>query len=310
MVWQKNFDPKLTDDKVELFGSFFSAIQNFAKEIVVSGRNEINNINMGTLELKVTNIDKLNLELITIADAIKSKEIGKFHIEVVKTLLSHKEIFFDWDGDVGKFKALDHEIELLYLESKLLSGEDSLVQHQRQILDTIWGVIPDLEPSQKQAYLKERDYLYAKFKSTSEILKKFDILQTIDNITSKIRDAESLQQVQQQRKKLLGELKTAKEHFKHYLAKTKESLVKATESLGPKSLDNIKFNEVYLNLYSFATKLRLLGNVDLAEEYKKLATGMLEKSPEVQENLSQVVHNILNLSEDICDFIPRPYCEV
>ena len=67
LIWDKSSKNRWMR-RVELFSSFFSAIQSFVKEIITTSGKGLKNIEMGNFVIKITGIAKLNLEIVAIID--------------------------------------------------------------------------------------------------------------------------------------------------------------------------------------------------------------------------------------------------
>lgn len=75
--------------------------------------------------------------------------------------------------------------------------------------------------------------------------------------------------------------------------------------MGRHSFKDIDFRDAYLNLYSFSTKLKLIGRDDLADEYRQLAQLLIDKPAERLQDIPQLLSKILSLPEDANNYMPK-----
>ncbi len=93
LIWDKSFEKQMDARRVELFSSFFSAIQSFVKEIITTSGKGLKNIEMGNFVIKITGIPKLNLEIVAIIDKDDEKPIARIVSRMIQLLEEHKQLF-------------------------------------------------------------------------------------------------------------------------------------------------------------------------------------------------------------------------
>jgi hypothetical protein len=299
LIWQKSFEKQMDATRIQLFSSFFSAIQSFVKEIITSNDKGLKNIEMGNFVVKVTDLPKLNLEIVSIIDKDDEKTISKVTVQIVNLLQQHAQLFENWDGNQEKFDVLDFEIIKIIQTEKQLLGTKSLIDGQNEILGRIIDEMPELEKGQRDNYIKEREFLYQKFASTTNILKKAEILSSADIISQKLKDKNELIKIAGMRKNLTKELEDTKQKLGFFLQNMKSAISKSVELLGRKSLMDMDFKDAYINLYSFTTKLKLIGRDDLADKYREYAQLLVDKKEDQREQLSEALQMLLKLPDDI-----------
>ena len=299
LLWDKSFEKDMDSNKIQLFSSFFSAIQSFVKEIISTGSKGLKNIEMGNFLVNVTAISKLGLDIVAIADKGDEKHLHKFTPKLIKILSSHSEIFKDWDGNRGRFKILDLEILQILKNEKNLVGNKSLLDERSQIIGDIFNNLPDLETEQKSRYIKEREFLEKRLRDTPSIPKKLEVLNSIEEINRKLKDTDAVQKSERNRKKLLTELRSTKDKLRYFLSNTKNAINKTVDRVGGRNLFDLDFKDAYLNLYSFSTKLKMIGRADMSEEYRGIARMFIDKPEEMRGEFSQLVTKVINLSDDI-----------
>lgn len=298
LIWDKSFEKQMDSRRIELFSSFFSAIQSFVKEMITSTTKGLKNIEMGNFSIKITALTKLNLDIVAITDKEDEKALNKILPRLIKLLEDHKEIFIDWDGDKSRFKILDLEIINIIQTEKTLLGSKSILDGQNEIIGQIIDKLPELEASQRDNYLKEREFLYKRMSQTTNIVKKMEIIDAIDAISQKLKDKEDVSKIAGIRKTLMNELTSTKQKLIYFLTMAKQAITKVAEFMGIKSLSELDFKDVYINLYSFSTKLKVIGRDDLSEEFRTIAQLLIDKREEKRAELSKAISRILNLPED------------
>jgi hypothetical protein len=292
--------------RMELFSSFFSAIQSFVREMITTGSKSLKNIEMGNFLVNITNLPKMELDIVAIADKDDGKPLSKVTPKLIKLLKSHSNIFEDWNGDRSRFKILDLEIIQIIQTNKKLLGDKSLTDGQKEIIGSILDNLPELEKNQQEKYRNERKLLEDQLKNTPNIMKKVELNDAIFLISQKLKDHEDVNRCQMMRKKYFSEIQSTKEKMAYFLKRTKEAISKTVEGGGGgSSLMNMDFKDAYLNFYSFSSKLKMFGNNEVAEEYIAIARFLLEKPEEQGGELSKYISQVLSLNDDIDSYIPK-----
>ncbi|MHA1646493.1 MAG: hypothetical protein ACTSVU_00975 [Promethearchaeota archaeon] len=304
LLWEKSFEAQ--EDNVELFSSFFSAIQLFVKQIVVddSQNQKLHAIDLGEYMINITKIIEIDADIVIIADKDDSKPLKKILPKLLKIVFNHKELFDNWDGDQTIFDVLDLEILQLLKDNKKLLGERSLTENRKEILNKILDDMPELEKEQKEKYKEEIKFLRNRFKKSDNLFRKLELLDSMDKIAQKLKNKEEIEYLQHDRSKILRELEDIKFKLTRYLHDTKSTISEIVEKSPHSSLYDLDFKDVYLKFYSFSSKLRFIGRNDLSEEFRSMAKNLIDKPPEKEHEFSLMIRRMLNLSDDINDYIP------
>jgi hypothetical protein len=120
----------------------------------------------------------------------------------------------------------------------------------------------------------------------------------LDNISQKLKDKNEVTKIAGMRKNLVLELDSTKQKIVYFLNTTKGAISRVVEMKGRKPLMDLDFKDAYMNLYSFSTKLKVIGRDDLSEKYRKIAQLLIDKKEDQREELAQAIRAILNLPED------------
>jgi hypothetical protein len=300
LVYKQSFENNI-GSKSELFASFFSAIQSFVTQMIMSDSTGkgLESIDLGKYLINITKIPSLGIDCVLIADREDQKEIKKFLPKLMKLFTGHQELFENWDGEVSRLDVLDVEVIQVLTKFKKLSGQDSDVDGKTQLMDEILGRLPELEKDQINHYIKEKKFLEKRFQETTSLYRKLEIIESMEEVCRKLRDTDEMERILKIRKKTHQELVALKEKLAYYLRQAKFSISNSVEQSGHKPLYDIDFRDSYVNLYSFSTKLKFVGRDDLSEKYKAWAMILIEKPPEKESEFSTIINSILKLPDDI-----------
>ncbi len=305
LIWNKSFEKDMDASRVELFSSFFSAIQSFVKEMIRSGSQSLKNIEMGNFLVKITNLPKLDLDVVMIGDSGDDKLLSKITPKIISVLESHKEIFRDWDGNRSRFEVLDLEMLQVLRQERGIFGGKEKDGSATEVINEVIGEISGLEEKQKENLEEERKFIYEKLKTTTNLFVKIDLLNSLETVDQKLQDKTDFEKVQMLKKKNRDEIESTKTKLSHFLAHTKSAISKAVETLGLRNFKDIDLRDVYLNLYSFSTKLKVIGRDDLSEQYRTIAQMLSDKPNDKLGDIPHKLTEILNLPDDINSYFPK-----
>ncbi len=303
LIFDKSFQ-EISKTKIELFSSFFSAIKSFIQQMLLDGSKDLKNIELGNYLVKITTIPEINVDLVLIIDQDDNKKANKMIPKIIKILLTHRELFRDWDGNLRLFDILDHPITELIASEKSLLDEKTLTDNQIEILKSIWSRKGELLPQELESILKEKQFLEKRLNRVENLLRKKNIIEKIIEITHQIKDDKGYLQSQKILQKVENEINDTRFKIKYYLKSAKESLSNSLEKLGQKPLIQGDYKDTFLNLYSFGTKIQKISSGEGYQKFKEMANLLLEKDESRESELSQVIKDILNLKEeDINDYL-------
>lgn len=297
LIYEKNFH-KIDPGKMEIFSSFFSAIKNFISELVLEGSKELKNIELGDYTVYITSVEEIQADLVIIADKQDNKNINKLVPKFIKVLLKFKQPILDWDEDKKELKSLDKDISELILSNKKLKEGTSILERPEHLLKSIWSHKRDLSVEERKVIIQERELLIEKFNKAA-IIEKLIIAERLLKLCERLRD-ESLFIVYQEELKKLKELyKDTKLKLTYYLNKVKSSLSEKIDGLGSKSIRDGDYKDIYINLYSFSTKLKLISSKSNWMRYRDLASKLINKEEITDEELTSTISLILNMNNNI-----------
>ncbi len=152
ILWQKSFEKQMDSNRMQMLSSFFSAIQSFVKEAITSNEKGLKNIEVANLYINITEVPKLQLEIVAIIDKEDIKVFGKVLPNMIQLLETHRQLFELWDGEQSKFNVLDLELLKIIQTEKQLLGSKSLLDGETEIIDSIVDRMPELEKNQRENY--------------------------------------------------------------------------------------------------------------------------------------------------------------
>ncbi|TFG04052.1 MAG: hypothetical protein EU539_11680 [Promethearchaeota archaeon] len=302
LIYDKNFQ-NISDGKMELFASFFSALKSFIGEMVLEGSKELKNIELGDYTVLITPISEINADLVLIGDKDDHKQINKMIPKLVKTILKHQEIFLNWKGNRVDFEILDQPISELISSNKKLIGEKSLIEKPDVVLKSIWGHRKDLTPQEIENLKLEMNILENKIEDSPSLPNKLIILEKLVEISEKIKDDQNFIRYQQKIKETKDEIRDTTIKLNYYLEKIKKTINQAVANLRNKPIQEGDYKDVYLNLFSFSNKLKYMTDDDKWKQYRKYADVIINREEVSREELSSVISEILKMKENIEDYL-------
>jgi len=301
-MYDKNFQD-ISDGKMELFSSFFTAIKSFISELVLSGSTELKNIEMGDYTILITSLNEIKVDIVFIADKEDAKTLNKLVPKIIKILMKHQQLFLEWDGNKNEFSILDQPLSELILSKKKLIEGTSLIENPEQVLKSMWAHKGDLSAQVLENVKQEREFLKTRLEKATNILRKLAIAEKVLELSEQLKDEQAFIKYQKEVKLLKDQIKDTKIKLKYYLDKAKTSLSEAVEKLGNKPIHNGDYKDAYINLYSFSTKLKNITAGKDWEKYRNLAKKLINKDELNEHELSEAISTILKMHDDIEDYL-------
>ncbi len=288
LIYNKNFQ---SDEKLQMFSSFFSALQSFVSELTESSSESLNTIELGEYFVLISRISEISSDLVVITAKEDVKEVKKIIPKVQKIILSHEDLFNNWDHAPEKLEIFDLKIIQLVLSGRQKSGESSLTTDQGGILKSIWDQKGSLSEQIREDLSKEREDLNFRYTTEQNFLKKYAMSKKLIEISEKLRNEELFIEYQTESKSLKDEIKDRKLRLKYYLNRVNESI------------QFTKYAETYSYLYSFCLKLDSLVEPHLIEKYKSYAKTLLNRKKIPREEFKQVINNISKIGEELDEYL-------
>lgn len=284
LIYNKNFQ---SDEKLQMFGSFFSALQTFVSELTESSTESLSTIELGQYFVLITRIVEITSDLVIITSNEDIKEVQKIIPKIIDIILEHQELFINWDRAPEKLEMFDLKIIQLVLSQKQLSGESTLTADQSGILKSIWEQKGSLSEQIREDLSKTREDLNFRYLTEENFLKKYEMSKKLIEISEKLRDDEKFIEYQTESKSLKDEIKDRKLRLHYYLDKVNESL------------EFSKYAETYSYLYSFCIKLVNFAESHIVEKYKTLAKTLLKRKKMRRDEFKQLLNDISKIDEEI-----------
>lgn len=283
-LYIKNFQ---SDEKLEMFSSFFSALQTFVSELTLSGSDSLRTIELGEYFVLITTIPEIMSDLVIIVDKADIKEAQKLIPQIMSIILSHQDLFVNWDQDPEKLEIFDLQVVQLILSNRKLISESSLTANQSSILKSIWDQKGVLSEQLRENLSKEMEKLNEDYLIEENYLNKYNISMKLIDISEKLRDDKKFIEYQTEAKSLKDEIKDRKLRLQFYLGRLKESL------------EYSKYAETYSYLYSLCMKLQNFAEPEIIEKYKTLTKTLLNRNEIPKEEFKKVLKEISMIEENI-----------
>ncbi len=300
LIYDKSFQ-EINTGKMEMFSSFFLTIKSFVSQIVLSGSQELKNVELGEYTILVTSLSKVKVDMVIIADKEDANAINKLIPKLIKLLQKHEQIFLSWDGNSEEFKILDHPLTELVL-ANVKDGKKTLLKSPEQMLKSIWAHKKKLTEEKFENLVQERDLLIYKIENAVNIPSKLSTAQIVVELSEELQDESTFLKYQGEVSRFKNELKDAKFKLNHYLNKIKTSVNEAIDNLGDNPIHLGDFKNSYLNLYSFSTKLKLVKENGW-EVYREMASKLIDKDSLSDHELSEIIQTLLNMSTKVEDYL-------
>lgn len=284
LLYNKNFQ---SDEKMEMFSSFFSALQTFVSELTASSKESLSTIELGEFLVLISRIPEVSADLVIIIDREDIKETQKMIPKIIKIILSHEDLFIDWDEEPEKLEMFDLTIVKLILSNKKLISESSLTANQSSILKSIWEQKGALSEQLRENLLAERKALSTTYHEEENFINKYYISKKLIEISEKLRDDEKFIKYQTEAKSLRDEIKDRRLRLQYYLDMLKESL------------EYSKYAETYSYLYSLCLKLKNFAKPELIEKYKGHAKAVLNREKISNSEFKLAVEEISMIEDEV-----------
>jgi len=288
LLYNKSFQ---SDEKLEMFSSFFSALQTFVSELTESSTESLNTIELGEYFVLITRIPEVLSDLVIITDKEDIKEVQKLIPKINETILTHQDLFVNWDRKPEKLEMFDLKIIQLVLADKKLIAGSSLTVDQSTILKSICEQKGTLSDQLREDLLKEREELRVLYLTVDNYIKKYEISKKLIEISEKLRDDEKFIVYQTEAKSLKDEIEDRKLRLRYYLNRVKEAI------------EYSKYAETYSYLYSFCLKLENFAESHLIAKYKNLAKTLLNRSKVPKDEFKQTIKDISMIEQEINEYL-------
>jgi hypothetical protein len=284
LLYNKNFQ---SDEKMEMFSSFFGALQTFVSELTTSSTESLSTIELGEYLVLISRVPEVSSDLVIIIDKEDNKEAQKLIPKIVKIVMNYQDLFVNWDKDLEMLEKFDLKIVELILSNKKLISESSMTIDQSSILKSIWELKGTLSDQIRETLLKKKEKLTAIYLTEENYLKKYETAKRLIKISEKLRDDEKFIEYEIEAKSLRDEIKDRRLRLQYYLDMVKESL------------EFSRYAETYSYLYSFCLKLKNFTDPQVIEKYTALAKVVLNREKITTEEFREAVKSITTIEDEI-----------
>jgi hypothetical protein len=284
LMYNKNFQ---SGEKLEMFDSFFSALQTFVSELTEGSTESLKTIELGEYIVLITRIPETISDLVIITDKEDIKEAQKIIPKIIEIIINHQELFINKDLNLEKFEIFDLKIIKLILSDKKLIAKSSLAADQSNVLKSIWEQKGTLSNQLREDLSNEAGKLQIRYLTEENFIKKYEISKKLIEISEKLQDDEKFIEYQTEAKSLKDEIKDRKLRLQYYLDKVNESIKYS------------RFAETYSYLYSFCIKLENLAEPDLISRYKALAKILLNRNNIPKSDFKKALTEISMIEQNV-----------
>jgi hypothetical protein len=288
LLYNKNFQ---SDEKLEMFDSFFTALQTFVSELTEGSTESLRTIELGEYIVLITKISEITSDLVIITNKEDVKELQRIIPKINEIIQNHIELFNNWDRKPEKFEMFDLKIIQLIFSQKKLISKSSLTADQSTILKSIWEQKGTLSDQLREDLSNEAGKLQVRYLTEDNFIKKYEISKKLIEISEKLHDDEKFIEYQTEAKSLKDEIKDRKLRLQYYLDKVKESL------------EYSKYAETYSYLYSFCIKLDNFAELNLIEKYKLLAKTLLNRTSIPNLEFKKALEKISMIESEINEIL-------
>jgi hypothetical protein len=245
------------------------------------------------------------VELVTVVESVDKKElksIQKIHDKIKEALPNHKDKFDweNWNGQLSNFSFLDLEVGTILQTLRIKDKIQIIPKHIEEKLLTIQNKVVEVPI---QNYDGEIEEFKNQIKKAEFFSEKFQILDKFFTLTQKINSIPLNDSYLQLKKKITYEFEDTKTKAKMYLTQLKTNINTITNNLRTKNFDESRVRDIFLPLYSFSGKLRALGQHAKAEEYKTLASSLMNKETHSVNERFEIILQISRMDDDINSYL-------
>ena len=298
LIYDKSFQ-EISTGEMEMFSSFFSAIKSVFSEIVLEGSKKLKNVELGNYSVIINTISNLNVDIVIIADKDDNKLINKLTPKIIKLLQKYKELFISWDGNSDEFNTIERPLTDLVMPN-VKDVRKSLLEQPEQGLKSIKSQTEE----EINNLIQQRDFLIYKIENTHVLPLKLEMSEKVVALSEKLKDEITLKKYQDEVTKLKKDITDTKLKASYYLNKIKPSLEEAINKIGTNPLNTGDYKNVYINLYSFSSKFKLLIETGW-EIFREYANILIEKEKYSEHELSEIIQTLLKMSSNIDDYINK-----
>ncbi len=284
LLYNKKFQ---SDEKLEMFSSFFSALQSFVSELTPSSTESLSTIELGEYFVLISRISEASSDLVLIIDKEDISEAEKMIPKIIETIINHVDLFVNWDHGPEMLEMFDLKIIQLILSNKKLISESSLTSNQSSILKSIWDQKGALSEQIREDLIKGREELNNEYLEEENFLKKYAISKKLIEISERLHDDEKFIEYQTEAKSLRDEIKDRKLRLQYYLDRVIESIAFS------------KFAETYSYLYSFCIKLKNFVEPKTIEKYRSLAKTILNRTKVSKQEFRDAIREASMIEDEI-----------
>ncbi len=285
LLYTKNF---LSDENVEMFSAFFTALKGFVSEISLKDSSKLSSIELGGYLVLINPVKGIASDLVIITNKEDAKATKKLIPKLIKIILNHQSLFkMENTLSSHDLEEFNQDITNFILSNKKLLRQGTLVDDQSVVLKSIWNLKGDLSSKIRDGLIKEKEELLDKHSYEENLIRKAEIVQDLIEIAEKLQEDEDFIEFQAELSEVKTQIRDQKLRLDFYADRIK------------KAIKGSAYREVYPNLYSFCSNLKNLADSQTIAKYSKLANTVINRNNITEEEFFETLKEISEIDSDI-----------
>jgi hypothetical protein len=295
ILWRKEFQTEKGLDPADSTQAYISMIQMYIKELATKDIRGNDMLDLGEKTLIFYPIPHFSINIVFLTNRDDKTHLLKIY-DKINSVINKNSILFTnwstWNGDVSIFDILNLDLTNIIMEYN--SSKPFLIQESSPN-----QALTELEFEHTKKLKEEVTILENKLKITSILSSKIEILDQLIKYGHELNDITSLELYKKTQEKIQKEVQDTKFKAQYFLTLLKKMAKNLLDFYGQKRISEINYRDIYLNAFSLASKLKLLGIDQLNEKLKTLATNLLEKKDMNKEFYVEILSQFIALPENL-----------
>jgi hypothetical protein len=295
ILWRKEFQNEKRLDLQDSSQPYISMIEMYIKELATKNISSTDNLDLGEKTLFFHVIPQFSITIVFLTNREDKTRLLKIYDKVTAILNKNSILFANWstwNGDVSVFEILSFDLNRIIVEYN--SAKPFLIPEL-----TPNQALYELEAEHTKKLKEQSVVLENKLKNTTIFSIKLEILDQLLKYGQELNDNTSIDQYKKVLEKIQKEFQETKFKAQYFLTILKKLAKNILDFYGQKSVTEINYRDIYLNAFSLASKLKLLGKDQMNEKLKMLATELLEKKEMNKEFYTEILTQFMNLPENV-----------
>ncbi|HEY0090638.1 MAG TPA: hypothetical protein VGB37_17435 [Candidatus Lokiarchaeia archaeon] len=245
----------------------------------------------------------MKTDLVIIADNEDIKIVNKIIPKIIKILMKFAPIFLEWEGKKKDLDVLELPISDVIQSEKKLVEKKTLLDKPESFLKSLWVHKKELSEQEILSFSQEAEKLKTELAKSINLQRRLSLSEKLLEISEKLKNTSDFIKYQELVKNIKDEFLDVRIKLQYFLERIKVTLSQAVDALGTKPYKEGTYRDVYVNLYSFSNKLKLISESENYKDYQNMANMLIEKDDISDDELQKVVSKIMNMKEDIAFYM-------